>query len=346
VELRFLLYINRDLAMGKGIDWENRIGRRVRLRDLHVLFAVAQAGSMVKAAARLGVSQPVVSQAIADLEAAIGVRLLDRSSRGVAPTPYGHTLLKSGQMAFDDLRQGIKEIESLADPAVGEVRIGCPESLSGGLLPPVIERLSRQYPRMVFHVAQVNTLSTQLEFPELRERNLDVILARLVKPFGEFEFEEDLDVEHLFDDELLVVAGLTSEWARRRKVGLAELASAPWIVPPNSWNSLLLEEAFAAIGVEMPRIGVETFSVALRNQLLATGRYVSAIPGSMLLLNTRSYPLKVLPIDLPKRQWPVAMVTLKNRTVTPAVQSFAQCARSVVGSMPPRSSSRKSGSKE
>jgi DNA-binding transcriptional LysR family regulator len=166
--------------MAKGIDWERRIGRRVRLRDLHILFAVVQSGSMAKAAALLGVSQPVVSQAISDLEAVIGVRLLDRNSRGVEPTLYGRILLRAGETAFDDLRQGIREIESLADPDAGEVRIGCPESISGGLLPPVIEELSRQYPRMVFRITQVNTLSTQLEFPELRERKLDIVMVRLV----------------------------------------------------------------------------------------------------------------------------------------------------------------------
>jgi len=328
--------------MVRGIDWESRIGRRVRLRDLHVLSAVAQSGSMLKGAAHLGVSQPVVSQAIADLEAAIGQRLLDRSSRGVEPTPYGRALLKHGQMAFDDLRQGIREIESLADPAGGEVWVGCPESLSGALLPPVIERLTREHPRAIIHVTQVNTLSTQLEFPELRERKLDLILARLVRPLGEFRFEEDLDVEHLFDDELLVVAGIASPWARRRKIELAELAGASWVLPPNSWNILLVNEAFQAIGHQMPRIGVETFSVALRNQLLASGRFVAAVPGSMLHLNAK-HGLKVLPIELPDRPWPVVLVTLKNRTVAPAVQLFVQCARAVVGSMPSRLKSRSAG---
>jgi DNA-binding transcriptional LysR family regulator len=82
---------------------------------------------MAKAAALLGVSQPVVSQAITDLEAAIGVRLLDRNSRDVEPTLYGRILLRCGERAFDDLRQGIREIESLADPDAGEVRIGCPD---------------------------------------------------------------------------------------------------------------------------------------------------------------------------------------------------------------------------
>jgi DNA-binding transcriptional LysR family regulator len=328
--------------MTKGIDWVSRIGRRVRLRDLHVLSAVVQSGSMVKAGAQLGVSQPVVSQAIADLEAGIGVRLLDRSSRGVEPTPSGRALLKHSQMAFDDLRQGIREIDALADPAGGEVWIGCPESLSGALLPPVIERLCQEHPRAIFHVAQVNTLSTQLEFPELRERKLDLVLARLVRPLGEFEFEEDLEVEHLFDDELFVVAGAASPWARRRKVVLAELASASWVLPPNSWNVALVKEAFGAIGHDMPRINVETFSVALRNQLLASGRFVAAVPGSMLHLNAM-HGLKVLPIDLPRRPWPVVLVTLKNRTVAPTVELFMQCARAVVGSMPSRVTSRNAG---
>jgi DNA-binding transcriptional LysR family regulator len=326
--------------MTKGIDWESRIGRRVRLRDLHVLSAVVQSGSMVKAAAQLGVSQPVVSQAIADLEAGIGVRLLDRSSRGVEPTLYGRALLKHSQMAFDDLRQGIREIDALTDPTGGEVWIGCPESLSGALLPPVIERLCQEQPRAIFHVAQVNTLSTQLEFPELRERKLDLVLARLVRPLGEFEFEEDLEVEHLFDDELFVVAGMASPWARRRKIALAELASASWVLPPNSWNIALVKEAFGAIGQEMPRISVETFSVALRNQLLASGRFLAAVPGSMLHLNAM-HGLKVLPIDLPRRPWPVVIVTLRNRTVAPTVQLFMQCARRVVGSMPSRGEPRK-----
>jgi DNA-binding transcriptional LysR family regulator len=331
--------------MAKGIDWERRIGRRVRLRDLHILFAVVQSGSMAKAATLLGVSQPVVSQAITDLEVAIGVRLLDRNSRGVEPTLYGRTLLRSGKLAFDDLRQGIREIEYLADPEAGDIRIGCPESISAGLLPPVIEQLSRRYPRMVFRITQVNTLSTQLEFPELRERKLDIVMVRLVKPMGEFEFEEDLNVEQLYDDELLVVVGRESKWARRCVIELAQLANVPWILPPDSWNSLILQEAFAAIGCEMPHVGVESFSVALRYQLLATGRFVSALPGSILSLNAKPNLLKILPIELPSRPWPVVLVTLKNRTLTPALELFVKYARAIISSMPSRLSPSNPGCK-
>jgi DNA-binding transcriptional LysR family regulator len=313
--------------MNSETGWESRIGRRLRLRDLHFLIAVVRAGSMVKAATYLGVSQPVVSEAIADLENTVGVRLLDRGPRGVKPTLYGQALLSRSQSAFDELRQGIRDIEFLADPTTGEVRVGCPETLAADVLSPIIDELSRRSPQVHFQVALVNTLNPRLEFPELRERKLDVVLARVIETFGEFEYAEDIDVENLFDDHLLVVAGVTSPWASRRKIDLAELADAPWILPANSWNWLRVEEAFGAIGKNMPKSMVDTFSVALRQQLLATGRYVAAIPASTLRSNIQKGLLKVLPVALPNKPWPVAMVTLKNRTLSPAVQQFIELAR-------------------
>jgi len=108
--------------MAPKIDWESQIGRRLRLRDLHVLHAVVQHGSMAKAAVQLGVSQPAVSEVIADLEHALGVRLLDRSSRGIEPTMYGNALLKRSMTVFDELKQSIRDIEFLADPTTGEVK--------------------------------------------------------------------------------------------------------------------------------------------------------------------------------------------------------------------------------
>lgn len=319
--------------MAEAIGWEARIGRRLRLRDLHILSAVIKAGSMAKAAAQIGVSQPVISDAVADLETAVGVRLLDRSPRGVEPTHYGRALLRCSDAVFDELRQGVREIEHLADPASGEVRVGCPESLAAGVVAPVIDRLSRLYPRVRFRVSQVNTLTPTLEFPELRERKLDLVLARLIKPLGDCGFEADLSVEHLFDDQMMVVAGRNSRWARRRVIGFADLAAEPWILPPDSWNTLVLAQAFRMAGVDPPRTAVETFSVHLRYQLVATGRFLSGMPASVLLQHTRQPAIKVLDLDLPLRPWPVAMISLRDRTVSPIVQIFKTCVREICTQM-------------
>ena len=172
-----------------NMRWADRIGRRLKLRDLHVLSAVVQWGSMAKAAQHLAVSQPVVSAAIADLEHTIGVRLLDRGRRGVEPTIYGRALLKHGTVAFDALKQGIKEIEFLADPTAGELRIGCPEWIAAGLLPVIIDRISQKHPGIVFHVDQ--TITATRDFRELRQRNLDLVLGWMPSPFT----EEDLHAE-------------------------------------------------------------------------------------------------------------------------------------------------------
>lgn len=191
--------------MPRVSQWENAVGRRLRLRDLFVFFTVLECGSMSKAAARLGVSTPSVSELISDLEHAVGARLLDRSPSGVVATRYGEALLARGQAAFDELRQGIRDIESIADPASGEVRIGCPESCAA-FLALAIEQVSKRFPRMRFSTRQVYTPTT--EFPELSARKVDLVLARLVT----MPKDDELHAEVLFDDPFSVVVGEHSKW--------------------------------------------------------------------------------------------------------------------------------------
>src|SRR5215475_777546 len=228
-----------------NMQWEDRIGRRLKLRDLHVLFAVVQWGSMAKAAHHLSVSQPVVSAAVAGLEQTLGVRLLDRTRRGVEPTMYGRALLDHGRAAFDALREGVREIEFLADPTAGELRIGCPEWIAAGLLPVIIDQLLQKHPGIVFHVDQ--TITATRDFRELRERSLDLVMGRIALPFA----EEDLHAEILYQDQWCVVAGVDSPWSRRRKIELAELVNESWQL------SALNELQFRTSGVKFaqPRPG-------------------------------------------------------------------------------------------
>lgn len=314
--------------INKNVDWESRIGRRLRLRDLHVLFTVVQSGSMARAAAALGITQPAVSAAIADLEHVLGVRLLDRSTHGVQPTLYCSVLLRRGRVAFDELRLGIKEIEFLADPTAGEVRLACPESIVAGLLVPVIDQLSRQYPRLRLHVSAAET--TTLEYAQLHERSVDLVLARMAKPPSQGNFTETLNAEVLFNDRFCLAVGPTSKWARRRKIELAELVNEPWISTPfDSPGGSWFAEAFRMRGLEPPKLTVTTFSVHLRNYLTAEGRFITALPESLVRFNPQSFDLKILPIELPMPQWPVGIVTLKTRTLNPAASLFIECARDI-----------------
>jgi DNA-binding transcriptional LysR family regulator len=313
-------------------DWEARIGRRVRLRDLHILSAVVRCGSMAKAASHLSMSQSSISEAIASLEDALRVKLLDRSPHGIEPTIYASAMLRRGHAVFDELREGIRDIEFLSNPTVGEVRIACPELLSAGLLPATIDRLSRRYPKVVVRVAQMDT--TTVEFRELQERKVDLMLVRVNRTFK----NDDLHVEMLLDDPHFVVVGSRSPWANRRKLRLADLVDEPWIFPPNRVVMGLIMEAFDANGLALPAERVTAASVMLRNQLLATGRYVTMLPDSILRYTAKQYSLKLLPIDLHIEPWPIAILTLKNRTVGPVVQLFVENLRAVAKALsrPPR----------
>lgn len=329
--------------MAKSFSWESRIGRRVRLRDLHVLFAVVQYGSMAKAGAHLGMSQSAVSQAIAALEQALEVPVLDRTPRGVELTEYGNALLRRGQAAFDELRAGIRDIEFLADPQVGEVRIACTESIAAGVLPSIIERFSTLYPKVALNVFQTTPYLTG--FAALHERKADVVLTLLTTPF-EGDLTEDLKAEVLFQDRICLVAAMQSPWARRRKIRLSDVAHAALISPPSETpGGAALSEAFRAAGMTGSESSVTTFSVHLRNLLSARGRFIALLPVSVLRFNPGLYSLKELPLDFPMPQPPALIVMLKNRTLTPPVERFIDCAREVAKIMHARPSLRKSGYK-
>jgi DNA-binding transcriptional LysR family regulator len=311
--------------MGGKIDWENQIGRRLRFRDLHVFFTVVSHGSMAKAAVELGVAPPTVSEVIADLERALGVRLLERGPKGAEPTLYGRALLKRGTAAFDELKQGIREIEFLSDPAIGEVYIGCDESIAAATVPRIVERFSRQYPDVALNVENIDLRNYP---PNVRELGFDLVLTRLQGPGEDTDPFNDLNVETLFDDQLVVVAGARSRWAHRRKVDIADLAGEPWILSgPNRWNYRVVAEAFRVRGAPMPKVCLKTLSVHLRTNLLATGEFITTLPNSVADFYVRRFDLKVLPIDLPRHPWPVVILTLKNRTLSPVVTAFIDCAR-------------------
>lgn len=306
------------------MDWHDRIGRRLRLRDLHTLITVARRGSMAKAAAELAVTQPAISRVIADMEQTLGVPLLDRKPQGVEPTPFGQTLITWGDGVFEDLHHAVRDIQSLADPTSGDVRIGTTGPMVEGLLPVVIDRLSRQYPKIHFQVTIAP--NTAYQYDELRARRLDIILGRVPQPLA----QEDLNGEILFDERQYVVACAGNRWIRRRRIQLADLIDEQWVLPPpDSLVGSFVRELFRASGLDVPRRGVACGSLQFTYMLMATGRYLGLFPRSLLHFSGNRFALKVLPVKLPITPPPVGIVTLKNRTIHPAARLFIDFARTV-----------------
>jgi DNA-binding transcriptional LysR family regulator len=311
----------------------HRVESRLKLHDLKILVSVVEEGSMSKAAKTLATSQPAVSRAIAELEHLLGVRLLDRDPHGIVPTVYGEALLKRSVAVFDELRLGVKDIQSLADPTAGEIRIAAQIALATGFVPAVIDNLSRRYPRIV---CRLTTSEPEGVFRKLEDREVDLAMVYLTSAVD----ADRMEAQVLFPaSPLVVVAGTKNPFARRRNVRLADLMSEPWALtqPENQFSQ---EYVFQAAGLDPPVPAVIADSIPARLALAAGGRFLTIMSEPILRFAGNGMALKVLPIHLPRSRYDIGFVTLRNRTLTSAAQHFIECARELARLLPVRKTVR------
>jgi DNA-binding transcriptional LysR family regulator len=317
------------------MKWTDRVGRRVKLRDLHIALAVADAGSMTRAAEDLAVSYPVVSKTISDLEHTLGVKLFDRSISGVEPTHYGRALLKSGVAVFDEMRKGLQQIETIKQPDAGDLHIGSSIVTDAGLLPVIVERFALDFPRAAVHVMPENIAVQQ--YDNLRDRKVELVLGRLPVTIT----EPDLIAETLFDEPNVVVGGSESRWAGERNLTLADLMGEPWVLAERgSLARSLQDEMFRMSGLEPPAATALTVSLHLYMRLIETGRWLGLVPASVMRFGGKDMKLKVLPVKVSAPPSPVGFITVKDRTLTPLAERFIACTRKVAGSNTGRVASR------
>jgi DNA-binding transcriptional LysR family regulator len=280
---------------------------------------------MSKAAVGLAVSHPVVSKTIADLERTLGTRLFDRTSRGVEPTLFGRTLRDCGIAMFDDLHRGLRQIELLSDPTAGELRIGATGPAIDGLVLAAVESLISQYPRIQFHALEGDAATL---YRALYERKIDLAVSRIFR--SNADHDKEFVYQTLFDEELFVVAGSHSRWARRRKIELAQLLEAPWVLPEyDNPAGSLIAEGFHSIGIPPLKAQVVSNSLAIRVRLVVTKEFLTMLPGSMLHFGAKRLPVRALPVTLPIKSQRIEIVTLKNRTLSPVAKTFIECLRTI-----------------
>jgi DNA-binding transcriptional LysR family regulator len=275
---------------------------------------------MAKAASDLAISQPNVSKAISDLEHAFGVRLLDRSPYGIEPTAYGSAVIRRATAVFDELRQSVKEVEFLADPTSGELRLGCAD-FAAGIVGETIKRMSRRFPRIKFEV--VSALSAELQ-QQLESRNIEFFVAVLQESLN----KEDFDPEILYIDPLIVVADAHHPLTRRRSVELAELVNEPWVMPPaDSSSGRFIRNFFGNNRLALPATIVSTYSHVLRHYLVADAGFITVLSKPMFQNMAKALSIKALPVHLPTTGRTIAIVVLKKRMLSSIAGLFIETLR-------------------
>jgi DNA-binding transcriptional LysR family regulator len=308
------------------MKWEDRIGRRLRLKDFHTLQTVAEVGSMAKASQRLALSQPAISKAISDLEHTLGAPLLDRSSRGVELTECGRLLVERTRVIFDEIKQGVSDIVNRSDPTQGAIRIGTTEPVMGAVSE-IICQLARRYPRISY---DVTVSDTDTLIRDLRERTVDVLLTRWAPAL----VADDLTAQVLFKSPFAVMAERRHPLLRRKKLILGDLMGEQWTFSPlDTFAGRIMVDLFHRRKLPMPPTVVTTNSVFMRLSLVASGRFLAVLPSQLLRYRSNSTWLRALDIDLGDSSQPIASITLKRRRSGGAVMLFKQVSLEVCKTM-------------
>jgi len=296
------------------MDWEERIGRRLTLRDLRILLAAVDAGSVSRAAAQLRVSQPAISKTISQIERAVAAQLVKRSSRGIEPTAQGKALLDRVRAAFRELRDGVEAIDSLSYPKFGDLRIAGNQVTLSNIVPTIITRLYSRHPGLIFNVLQAQTSVEQIRM--LEEERADLFIGRIAQPLA----ADHLRFVELFRDDFVVVAGPDNPWKRRKKIALSELVGELWTLPPpETVTGQSMANIFKRMGLAMPRVNVAASTLQLHQRLVLESNFLTFLPSSL----ARTIPgLHVLPAPLDLYPQSVGVLTLKYRTQSPLAKLF------------------------
>jgi DNA-binding transcriptional LysR family regulator len=287
-----------------------------------MLQALAEAGSMAAAAAQLALSQPAISKAMSEMEHSLGAQLLDRTSRGVELTESGRVWLERSRVILDEARQGMIDLDHLSDPTRGEVKVGTTEPPTV-VVSQIISALSRRHPRITFQIIVSDTASLRRE---LRERKLDVLIAFWIPT----QDNDDLKADILYKAAFAVMADHRHPLVRRKELSLSDLIGEHWtLAPPDSFQGRLVDDFFRRKKLKPPHAVVTTISTYMSLNLLATGRFLSILPVTMLQHPSNRAWLRALSVDLGDTAGAIAAITLKKRRAGGAVKLFVDESRSI-----------------
>jgi DNA-binding transcriptional LysR family regulator len=230
--------------------------RRLRLRHLELLVALADAGTMRAAAARLHLSQPALSKMLAEIEAGFGARLFERSPQGLAANALGNAVVYRARVMLGELARGQDEVDALRTGAEGVLRLGCLSVTAS--VPQAIVQLRRRSPgaRVQIQEGRVREL-----IRKLLDGELDCVFGAITPELLTSDLLPLLRPEVLLEDELCVLCGAGSALARRRRVRWADLHGAAWVAPPkDTLVRQALMTAFLNEGLQPPEPAIEAVS--------------------------------------------------------------------------------------
>lgn len=299
---------------------ENFLLSRLKLRQLRLLTAVAEEGTVLRGSQVLNIAQPAATKSIKELEDALGVQLFERSSRGVTPTDFGHVMIRHAKLILAQLRHASEEMQSLDEGLSGRVYVGTLLAASPSLLPRTLTLLRERRPGIAVTVTE-GTIDRLM--PSLRTGDIDVVLGRL----PEHREREGLDQELLYLDSISIVARAAHPLVKRKEISLVELVDQAWIMPPPQTSlRRQLDFAFRSEGIEPPVDVIESVSILTNHSLLIATDMVAAMPTQVASVQAG---LCILPIVVDAASSRIGATTRGSAALSAAADYFMSVVREV-----------------
>ena len=298
---------------------------RLRTRQLALATLLDAERNLGRAAAALNISQPAASKLLQQMEDTLGVRLFDRLSRGMTPTPSGEVLVPYARGVLADFAATRDEMVAIGSGLRGTLRIGCVAGAVPGLLASVVHVYMERHPRVALSIA-VSTSDQVVE--QLAGGEFDLVLGRLPSRVP----SDDYRIVPLLDEQQVVVVRASHPLTLRSRITLDDLVGFPLILQPTgSPQRTLFESLLRDAGITRSLNITETVSTIVTTSLLEVSDMVAIMPNSVAAHYGRLGLLCSLSLNTVLRVPPIGLITRVGRKPAAAVTRFVRLLRSRSG---------------
>jgi LysR family transcriptional regulator, pca operon transcriptional activator len=304
------------------------LDQRLRLALLRAVDAVDAHGSLLKASAVLGVTQPALTKSLQELEEIVQARLFDRHSRGVRTTEAGLVFVRTARRILAELRRLDEDLDQLSSPGGGTVALGALPVAAAGVLPGTLARLKATDPNIRSRLQQGRTEDL---LPLLASGEIDLIVGRLYAPAVPDRFLR----EPLWTEPISILAR-TEHPLFSGEVTVDVLRQYDLVLPTVSQRvGQEIEHLLALLGLQ-PTTSLRSSSYGFIREMLHATDLISVMPRLMMVGDLLRGTLKVVPLPIPAPDRPAGLILPRDRTLPPAGRVFVECLRAYVSEIAER----------
>lgn len=301
---------------------------KLRIRHFEIVLAIADFGSLSKAAGKLHLTQSGLSRAITEIEEMVGGRLFERTGKGMVCTPLGDALCRHSQVLLGDLDKAETDLTAIASGSLGSLTVGCFSLFSGWPLAGAVRAYQAMHPgvALAIDVGMHNRLIEDLDAAKI-----DLLVSRRAPTLNPdiYRFTD------LLVDAVVLACAPAHPLASRAQVALSDCTGFPWIAPPPK-NRVRMELETRLREWDSPfPVFIGALSLEFALEMIDDGHCLWLLPRSVAHMLAQRRSLHTLPLQLELSTPPLAAIWRRERTSTQQIREFTSVLTSVIGAAPP-----------